>query len=180
MAVQDIVNYMFPSTTGVVGGIFLDVVIPRNDRKWSIYNELFYSSYTVNGSFQDIKNENDYRHVEGQLGYTYVKVNNMLRFRYPIGSFRIFANGGMSNGLAVSETNKKSTFTKFYSTEINQEGKVLAETRSYEQGYLLGAGLMAGRLAGEFRYERANGMSVYPLLSSKVERYFLIVSYRLK
>lgn len=180
MAIQDIVNYKFPSTTGVVGGVFFDIIIPRNNRKWSIYNELFYSSYSVRGSFQEIRDENDYRNVEGNLGYTYLKVNNMVRYRYPIAGFKIFVNAGMSNGFAFSETNKKSTFTKFYSTEINQEGKVLAETRKYEQGLLLGVGAMAGRITGEFRYERANGMSVYPLLSSRVERYFLLVSYRLK
>lgn len=180
MAIQDIVNYKFPSATGVVGGLFLDIVFPRNNRKWSFYNELFYSSYSVRGSFQEIRDENDYRNVEGNLGYTYLKVNNMVRYRYPIAGFKIFVNAGMSNGFALSETNKKSTFTKFYSTETNQEGKVLAETRSYEQGLLLGVGAMAGRITGEFRYERANGMSVYPLLSSRVERYFLLVSYRLK
>ena len=180
MAIQDIVNYKFPSATGVVGGLFLDIVFPRNNRKWSFYNELFYSSYSVSGSFQEIRDENDYRNVEGNLGYTYLKVNNMVRYRYPIAGFKIFVNAGMSNGFALSETNKKSTFTKFYSTEINQEGKVLAETRKYEQGLLLGVGAMAGRITGEFRYERANGMSVYPLLSSRVERYFLLVSYRLK
>jgi hypothetical protein len=180
MAVQDIVNYKFPSATGVVGGLFLDIVFPRNNRKWSFYNELFYSSYSVSGSFQEIRDENDYRNVEGNLGYTYLKVNNMVRYRYPIAGFKIFVNAGMSNAFALSETNKKSTFTKFYSTETNQEGKVLAETRKYEQGLLLGVGAMAGRITGEFRYERANGMSVYPLLSSRVERYFLLVSYRLK
>ncbi len=178
--VQDIVNYNFPTATGAAGGVFVDFVLPRNNRKWSFYNELFYSAYEVSGGFQDMKNENDYRNVAGDLGYSYLKINNMVRYRYPIGSFKIFVNAGISNGLAMRETNKNSTFTKFYSSETSQEGKILAETRNYEQGFLFGAGAVTGRLTAEFRYERANGMSVYTLLSSRVERYFLLIGYRIK
>lgn len=180
MAVQDIINYNFPSTTGIVGGLYLNLFLPRNNQKWSFYNELMFSSYKVTGSFQDLKNENDYRDVEGSLGYNYLKINNLIRYSYPIGGLRIFVNGGVSNGLAISETNEKTTFSKFYSTEITQEGKVLSETRTYEQGVIVGAGVISGRLAAEMRYERSNGMSIFPLLSSRVERYFLVVSYRLK
>lgn len=179
-AIQDMASYNFPTSSNVTAGIYLDLVLPRNNRKWSFYNELLFSSYKVNDSFQDMKNENDYRNVSGTLGYNYLKLNNMVRFRYPVGGFNVFLNGGISNGIALGEKNEKNTFRKFYSTETNDVGKVLDETRKYEQGFLLGAGIIAGRLSAEVRYERSNGMSVYSALSSRVERYFLVVGYRLK
>lgn len=180
-AVQDIMNYDFGTTTGVSIGVSLNVVLPRNNRKWSFYNELMFSSYLAEGGFREFSDENDYRVVEGSLGYGYLKLNNLVRFSYPLGGgIRLFANAGISNGLALTETNENSTFTKFYSSESTKEGKVLSETRRYEQGYLLGAGATAGRLAAELRYESGNGMSVFTLLNSRVERYSLFVSFRLK
>jgi hypothetical protein len=179
-AVQDIMNYNFASTTGVSLGVSLNIILPRNNRKWSFYNELMYSSYLAEGGFREVSDENDFRVVEGSLGYGYLKLNNMVRFSYPLGGIRLFVNGGMSNGLALSEINQNSTFTKFYSSESTKQGKVLSETRTYEQGYLLGAGATAGRLSGELRYERGNGMSVFPLLNSRVERFSVLVTFRLK
>ncbi|EPR65659.1 outer membrane beta-barrel protein [Cyclobacterium qasimii] len=176
---EDLLSFNFPSTYDLVAGVFLDVLLPRNERKWSIYNELLYTSYTVSGSFQDITNENDYRNVEGKLGFGYLKVNNMLRYRYQLDNFKVFVNGGISNGFALSETNKKSTFRKFYTSETNDDGKILKETRSYEQGVIIGLGATKGRLTGEFRYERGNGMSAYTAFGVRVERYFLLLNYRL-
>tara|TARA_R110002124_G_scaffold57700_4_gene161311 strand:- start:35821 stop:37071 length:1251 start_codon:yes stop_codon:yes gene_type:complete len=174
----DILRINFPSNYSVVAGVFVDFILPRNDRKWSIYNELFYSNYTVSGSFQDITNENHYRNVEGELGYGYLKVNNMVRFRYPLGSFKVFANGGLSNGYALSETNKKTTANKFHTSESIEEGKLLDKTRRYEQGLKLGLGAIQGRLSSEFRYERGNGMSDYIFLGVRTHRFFLLLNYR--
>jgi hypothetical protein len=179
LSIQDISSYNFPGTNSIVAGVYLEIILPRNDQKWSFYNELLYSSYELKGSFEDIINENEYRNVEGRLGYGYLKVNNMLRFRYRIGNYRLFVNGGMSNGFALYETNKSTVYKKFYSSETIEEGKVLGETRMYEQGFIVGAGAIRGRLSAEFRFERGNGMSNYTSLGSRVERFFLLLSYRL-
>lgn len=175
----DILNINFPNTYSVVAGVFADFILPRNERKWSIYNELLYSHYTVSEGFKDFTNENNYRNVEGELGYSYLKVNNMVRFRYPLGSFKVFANGGLSNGYAFKETNNKTTVNKFHNSETIEEGKLLDKTRRYEQGLILGLGAIKGRLSGEFRYERGNGMSDYIYLGVRTDRFFLLANYRL-
>lgn len=177
--VFDIQRINFPRDYSVVVGIFVDLILPRKERKWSIYNELLYSHYNVSGGFQDFNNENDYINVEGKLSYGYLKLNNLVRFKYPLKSFKIFANAGISNGYALSETIKKSTFKKFYTSETNNESKLLDKTRRYEQGLILGLGAIKGRLSGEFRYERGNGMSDFIYLGVRADRFFLLVNYRL-
>jgi hypothetical protein len=49
-------NRYFPNSKidmslNFAGGLFLDLVLPRNKRKWSIYNELKYISFNENGQY---------------------------------------------------------------------------------------------------------------------------------
>ena len=78
--------------------------------------------------------------AEQKIGYSYLKINNMLRFKYPVGSFFVFINAGMSNGIAIREKNYKKEKAVFYTSESIDEEKAIKETRKYEQGFLFGTG----------------------------------------
>lgn len=173
-----LVNAGYQPSVNFTAGLFLDVVFPRNHGKWSINNELICSSYKVDGRYDIYTNENKYTIVYTTIGYTYLKINNMVRFKYPVGKFFLYLNGGLSNGFAITEKNYYQMESKLYDDETVTEGKALNETRKWEFGYLVGLGTKFKKFSLEVRFERANGMSVYENLKSITYRYFCLVGYR--
>ena len=104
----------------------------------------------------------------------------MIRFKYPVGQQFLFVNAGMSNGLAIKEINERKRETKFYTTETTENIKVLDDTRSYEQGYILGIGTKVKKYSLEARYEQGNAMSEYRPLMGISKRFYLLFVFRLR
>jgi hypothetical protein len=96
-----------------------------------------------------------------------------------VGLSSVFLNLGISNGFAISESNYKKAETKFYSTERIVEERALEEIRKNEQGLVIGAGLKHKRLSLESRYERTNGMSVYLKLNSPINRFYILLGFKI-
>jgi len=168
----------FDQSYGFSGGLFLDIIIPRSLQKWSINNEIIYTSYKVNNRYDEIESVNIYTYTFTDLAYSYIKLNNMLRFKYPIGSSYLYANAGISNGYAISEVNKERVEMTRYTIERVEEGKALEQTRKYEQGILFGLGFKYKKYSVEARYERGNGMSDFSDVSSVVNRYYFLLGYK--
>ncbi|MBK6263962.1 hypothetical protein JKA74_02845 [Marivirga sp. S37H4] len=173
-----LVDAEYNSSIDFTTGLFLDVLLLRNQRKWSIYNELLFTTYKVKGKYEVFRNESYYTITSTEIGYSYLKVNSLLRFKYPIGNLFLFINGGISNGLAINEKNYKKIDSKLYASERVVEESALEGSRRYEQGYILGTGIKHNKLSFEIRYEGGNGMSGYANLSSSTKRYFLLLGYK--
>lgn len=161
------------------GGISIDFILPRNLGRWSINNEFIYTSYNITGKYEYyFYNENEYKYNIIELGYSYIKMNNMVRFRIPIEAQFLYINLGISNGFAFSETNYEQTVTKWSSEILEiEEGLALANTRKYEQGLLFGLGGKYKNFSIEFRFELSNGMSDYEALSTSVRRFYSFLGY---
>jgi hypothetical protein len=158
-------------------GLYCDLILPRNQRKWSINNELFLSTYDVTGTYKNGAPDN-YTQVTTELGYTYLKLNNLVRFKYPVGHSYLYLNVGISNGIVLKETNYKNVFTKFYSSETTEEGVAIDDTRKYEQGLIIGSGFKTGRYSLEARYEIGTGMSKFIDITGRTHRIFLMLGFR--
>ena len=165
-------------SSNLLAGIFFEVIPPRNRGKWSLNNELTYSSYKTTGRYNDFESENKYTIYNSTIGFSYLKMNNMIRYKYLIGDYSIYANAGISNGYAISETNYLKKEYKIFWNESTSEGKALNETRKYEQGYLLGLGTKFRNYGFEFRYEKGNGMSVSRQIKATTTKYNFILSYK--
>ncbi len=159
-------------------GLYCDLILPRNQRKWSIYNELFLSSYCITGAYEKHEASGNYTTANAELGYTYLKLNTLGRFRYPIGTSYLFFNGGISNGFVINETNYKNVYTKFYLEERTVEGVAIDDTKKYELGYIAGCGFSNGRFSLEARYERGSGMSNILDLTARTNRIFFLIGFR--
>tara|TARA_R110001606_G_scaffold98154_4_gene216932 strand:+ start:3656 stop:4975 length:1320 start_codon:yes stop_codon:yes gene_type:complete len=159
-------------------GVFFEAIAPRNNGKLSFNNELIYSSYKVNGFFNDYKNEAYYTKRYSTIGYSYVKMNNMIRFKYPVGNVEPFVNLGFSNGIAINETNESRNEGQFYGETVFETTKAIGETRKYEQGILFGGGVKVSRLSIEMRLEKGNGMVNYNALKATSTRLYSFVGYR--
>jgi hypothetical protein len=173
-----LVDADFNQSANISAGLFINFVLPRNQKKWAINNELLYTSYKVTGRYEIIRDENDYTLTTTEVGYSYLKINNLLRFKYPVGKIYLFINAGISNGLALEESNYRKDESILYGIEKVNEKKALDETRKYEQSYIVGSGAYYNKLSFEFRYEHGNGMSVYSTLNSNVRRYYFFLGYR--
>jgi hypothetical protein len=174
----DLTKLDFKTDVSYSIGTYINLVLARNQGKWSLYNELAFSPYKVENYSEYYVSENEYTYYTTTLGYSYLKLNTMVRFSYPFGKTSVFINAGMSNGYALSETNQINVEKKFYSSETNEDFPVLAVTRLYEQGIIAGLGGKYDKFSFEFRFERGNGMSAMMNLDSKTTRYLFLLGYK--
>ncbi len=173
-----LVRIDFAKSYNFTTGLFLDVILPRNQRKLSIYNEFIIKSYKVEGRYDDFTSNNYYTINYIKIGYTYLKINTMFRYKQPVGKMFLYLNAGMSNGFAISETNNRKKESKFYSSHSTSDIKALPKTRKYEQGLIFGLGSTFKKYSFEIRYETGNGISDYTDLGSKTKSYYFLFGYR--
>jgi hypothetical protein len=137
------------------------------------------STYSVSSYNENYTSDNVYVKYASKFAYSYLKLNNMLRYTYPVknGIF-VFLNVGLSNGYVLSETNTLIKESKFYTDPVTTEGPAINGTKKWEYGFLAGAGIKYQKFSFETRYEGASGMSDYPDLISNVNRLFFLFGYR--
>lgn len=167
----------FSKSNNVTFGGLVDVVFRGNQGKWSLNNELIWSSYETSASYTDIKSPDVYDIYDINISMGYLKLNTMIRFRYPINALSIFANLGISNGIAIKNSSSAIKNSHFYSSVDSDPIPPLADFRTYEFGYIIGGGLGYNNINLEFRYEIGSGFSTITSLKSKVNRMFITVFY---
>jgi hypothetical protein len=160
-------------------GLFYNFTLPRNQGKLSIQNELQYTTYEVSGYYEEVKSANEYFSTASTVGSSYLKLNILLRYKFPVGPGFMFLNGGLSNGFTISETNYYKKESTFYYDEKTSEGRVIEDPRNYEQSYILGAGYLRNKISVEARYEKGNGMSNTFNLGHLTTRYYLLIGFKL-
>ena len=166
---QDLVNLNFPSSTNITGGLFLELCFPGKKRDWSFESELMYTSYHVKQSYD--KSNFNYTYA---FGFTYLKLNNLIRYNFSTEKFRSYLNVGFSNGVAISKINNYDSYTSLnvYPTE-----KGLEKTRGYEQGILAGCGFIYKKIGMEIRIEKGDGITPPSFLQSNSSREYLLFRY---
>jgi hypothetical protein len=170
----------FSTTASYTLALFANIVLDRNQGKWSLYNELAFSPYKVEDYTTLYYNENNYTDYTMTFGYSYLKLNTMARFKYPVGKAFVFLNAGMSNAYAIHETNQVLAEKTDGSSVTSEKSDALYVTQRYEQGLLAGIGAVYDRYSFECRYERGNGMSAMINLDSKTTRYLFLLGYKFK
>ncbi len=175
---RDLVNTQYNVSTNIPVGLFVDLTFEGNFSKWSFNSELLFSSYKFKGDYEKITNENDYSTTKTVFRLSYLKINNLLRYRYPVGRTFLFFNGGISNGLALKKTNTKEITTKFYSTDRIYNESAIKAVRTQIQGYILGSGIKYKNVSFEIRFEKTNGVSGAGELDSSLSGYSFLCGYR--
>jgi len=168
----------FNKSTDFTAGLFFDVIFPRNHKRWSLYNELLFTTYNFKGQYDDVLDENRYKIYYTEIGYTYLKLNSMVRYTYPVGNLFIYLNAGISNGFAINEVNEVTRESKLFSDEEIRTWDAVKNARTYEQGFLIGSGFKLKRYSFEIRYESGNGMSDILVLKSTTDRIYIMFGYR--
>lgn len=169
----------FTASKDFAAGLYLEYILSRNRSRVSIMNELMYSSYESHAAYT---REFDYdvsKTYTYKVGFSYIKINNMARYKFLIPNGSIFLNGGISHGFKLKEVNSLTTRHQTFSSDRTQESAALYNTSDYELGYIAGAGAKRNRLGLELRMEKGNGMRPYSRMKTVVTRFFGLVSYQL-
>ncbi len=176
---DEVANSDFPVSLDIAFGIFLNKKLARNLERFSIYNELFLSSYKTEAVYKDFINENRYEINYISFGGFYIKMNNMLQYTIPLRKISLFMRTGMANGWNINETNQKMVESVFYTTHREKTTLAINETRKYAIGILGGIGANYDHFSLDIRYEQNYGMSDVNTLKSSLRTFYFLVGYRL-
>jgi hypothetical protein len=174
----DLINTNYQSPLNFSGGLFLNVVMPGNQKKLALYNELLYSSFEANGQSKDVVNLNQYTVTSSKFGNTVLKINNLVRYKYPVGKAFLFFNGGLSSGFVISETNYKRAAYTFYSSTTVTDGDAMVSPKKFEIGFVGGLGVSLNKYCLDLRMEKSSGFSPYLNLHENITRYYFLLGYR--
>ena len=164
---------IYPLSINFTSGIFLDIIIPRNFLRWSVYNELNFDSYQTTAIYNDIKSDSNYTLFLTTFGDKYIRLLSTIKYRKQIHKVSVFAKAGISLALAFAYTNEKISEHHFYDQVNTGKENSFDITRNYEVGLAAGLGIQFWHLNLEGRYEKP----YYPAYSSPTSRYYILLGY---
>jgi len=168
----------YPVSKNITFGLFCNIPFPRKLNKLSFYNDLLYTSYHASYAYGSSSNKEIYTIKTSSIGNNSLRLNSMLRYKFPIKDMFLFINGGISNGRAISKTNSLMIEDHVYSVYNKSEKVALINSRSWERGYIVGIGGIFKKIECEFRMVKTDGMSDYRLLASPVWSNYFLLEYR--
>ncbi len=169
----------YQPSTNVTCGAYVNINLPGSLKDFVICNGLVFTSYAVSGSYTDYYSSNQYTITDTKFDYSYLKLNTMIRYMFPIKHFMGFANAGISNGIALKAYSYSHSYIKFFTSVSEETGTAISDPDPFEQGFYLGLGSRYKKYNLEFRYELGSGMSQYNSLGSTTKRLILMFGYQL-
>jgi hypothetical protein len=169
----------FSESYNFTAGLFFDVVQKKKQGRWSLSNEMLYTSFNIEGYYEEYITENHYNIHTTQFKYSHLKLNNLLRYRYPIGNVRVFLNAGLSHGFFVSGFSRRTKELYLHNFQRVSEDEPIDDPLKVDPGYIYGAGLQANRFSLEIRGEKSSGISRIVALGTPTKRTFLLLRYRI-
>jgi hypothetical protein len=163
--------------TNFVAGVNLNVILRGHGEKWSLYNELLFAPYHIEGEYISFINSDRYTSHNTEISVPYVRMNNMIRFKYPLNKFSVFINAGLTTGFGKVKDNYWEKFAKNYAIENRQTGEAIKEVDSFEMGLNAGLGAEYGHFSLNTRWESGDGMSHIMTFKSNTRRFYFLLGY---
>ncbi|MFN8115121.1 MAG: outer membrane beta-barrel protein [Bacteroidia bacterium] len=161
-------------------GFYANIVFPKANKSWSIYNELLFNQFKYIGTGYNIYYENPtwYSKINDvEIKASVIKLFTAIRYQFSKYKLKPFIQLGIGNGLAFSYSSKCTTETRFNSN-VNFETKSFIEFRKHEQSLFSGIGINYKRIGLECRYEVGNGMSQASGILSKTKYLYILLNFR--
>jgi hypothetical protein len=164
------------SATWLAGGS-LDLILPRTNEHWSIYNDLSVSNYHFTKTYSDNLNNADSKTTIIDISATYLRLNTMAR--YTFAKPKVYLGLGFTNSIA---TTLYQTFTEQVLSNtgqvVSKEGPLLEYIRIYEQGIASDIGYqLTKNIAINARIQLSNGFSPFDNVLTRLDCYYLMGSY---
>jgi hypothetical protein len=160
-----------------LGALFLEILFPRNLRKWSLYNEIQYSSYVCSGEYVRFDMPDYYSGYLYHIGSNYLRLTNLVHRNFHFGKATLFVGIGISNDFLLKVTNEQLYIIRNSSGETITEGTALDETDNYLPALTLGTGFRYSHFHIELRYQVGDGLSPYIGLNSANRTTSAILGY---
>ncbi|HLO60297.1 MAG TPA: hypothetical protein VK179_16215 [Bacteroidales bacterium] len=175
-------TYAFSKTSysyfpNIVAGFSIDARLRGNSNKWSIYNEVLVAPYHIEGEYLSYRNNDWYTLHKTEISVPYTRMNNMLRFRYPLKKLFLSVNAGLSTGYGRIRHNSWQKDIKQYSIEKQELETAIRFTDSFDLGFNAGFGCRYRRWSIDARWEKGDGMSTLSALKSHTLRYYFLLGY---
>lgn len=161
-------------------GLYVNIVFPKANRSWSIYNELLFNQYKYVGTGYNLYYENPtwYSKINDvEIKASVIKLFTAIRYQLPKFKLKPFIQLGIGNGFAFS-TYSKSTIETRFNSNINFVTDKFIEFRKHEQSLFSGIGLSYKKIGVELRYEVGNGMSQASGILSRTNYMYFLFNYR--
>lgn len=173
------VDYDYKSSTNIFLGISLEYAFVQ--KKLSIYNELVYTSFKTDAYDEAFNNFDQLAQTTIELGSSYLKLNNLLRYYLPINGPALYINAGISSGFKFNKINHYKRILQLSSGDLITEDEAIPGESNIESGIMVGAGGKINKISLELRYERSNGLMGSlnsETLKTNSNRYNVIVGYQ--
>ncbi|WP_343668873.1 outer membrane beta-barrel protein [Chitinophaga sp.] len=162
----------YSSSVGPVAGIFMDIPFGGATRKFSVYNELLFKSYSTDAKM-DMS-----RLLDGDVAtfkLSYVQLNIMVQYIYTRSFIKPFVHIGMGNAVVVST--KKNDY---YDASRDEHYEAMSDLRKLEQSLIGGVGVKVSRFQLEVRGSTTTGFVPKNSTSMPVNSLQVIAGFRLK
>ena len=167
----------WPSYSGITGGMGMQVLLPRQRGQFALVTDLLFSHFSSRSSNYFV---NNFYSETGVLDYNMLKWDIQFRYLYPTGGVRPFLNFGFSNSMIINNKSYQNEHNTFLSEdEHDPPFGISGAMNSYQIGFIGGAGVLAGRLSVEARFERTSGLVDVSSASSPITSWNLLVGFRL-
>lgn len=172
-------NPDYGNSVNAAGGVSLTLVMPRNQQRFAIHNELLLTSYSFTGNDLIYDADDDYIDTEYNFKATQLKLNTLARIRiFNQSPVSVYLEAGFMNALALAITAEQIQTTVFHAPPKITKSEAL-NARSYEQGLVAGVTGQYRKFSLTTRYETGNGFSKITSLKTSINRFYFAIGYRL-
>ncbi|NME71450.1 outer membrane beta-barrel protein [Flammeovirga aprica] len=162
------------SSTSYTFGLSFEISPQIHLQRFTLYNELGYSSYEHNAQVKLGNTISSSRFYDYDLSASMIQLTNLLRYKvYNQKQFKIFLNAGICNNFIL---NAKAERTRVENG--SEPTDIFKGTKSYLLGGVFGYGFSINRISFENRFEWNNGLADASRPKSSTTRIGLLVSYQ--
>lgn len=134
-------------------GLYHQIILPRNRKKYSIYNELAWKRNFTQGQF-DIKDATYSGKGMVTIKANYIGLTSMLRYSWMHQKCQPFINVGLAGNYATSVTTRVQAKEQNRTTEQTTNNFILENFAKIEGATVIGGGIKAKNMAVEVRLEK--------------------------
>ncbi|WP_136466449.1 hypothetical protein [Flagellimonas onchidii] len=165
-------------------GLFLTAPLSSRNNIWYYSLEAQYGAFELTGNSRLFSNlgiiDTFFRDNDVEFGYSYVGINNMIRWRSPMGKRTFFyVNPGISTDFISVKTNKWGEVDQRGDQQITREGEAIENIRNIDLGYFIGVGFGTEKLSFEIRGEQNLGVSKVAGLNASTHKIYFLLKYAL-
>jgi hypothetical protein len=164
-----------PGVNGITGGAGVLFTLPRSRGQFGFVIDALVHSFK---SRSPVYQQNIFNNADINLDYQALDLDFQFRWTYPAGKVRPFVQLGGGPSFVLDN---KSILTNYNTVNgvVTTQPFLGDNFRRFAPVGLAGAGIMAGRLAIEARYQASAGMSSDQSIALPLKSYYLLASYQL-